>query len=147
VLGAVAGGAVGKVASKLGRWGKVAKPKTRQGRIGNKGDAGRSAILRPVGKFIESVDDIIANPALLDGKNYAQVRGTLNGSKDWVNNAMTKTRGADKGWVFRQVNSQGQPTGRLIQYHPGSRRHLGGNPYWKISDGTNTFRFPADQGL
>ena len=34
--GVAAGGAVGKVASKLGRWGKVAKPKVRQGRIGEK---------------------------------------------------------------------------------------------------------------
>jgi death-on-curing family protein len=31
------GGAVGKIASKLGRWGKVAKPKKRQERIGGKG--------------------------------------------------------------------------------------------------------------
>jgi len=41
---------------------------------------------------------------------------------------VTKTRGTDKGWVLRQVNGRGQETGRLIQYHPGSRRHFGGAP-------------------
>ena len=55
----------------------------------------------------------------------------------------SKTRGDDKGWVYRQVNSSGQPTGKLIQYHPGSVRHFEGNPYWKVSNGTSTFRFPA----
>jgi hypothetical protein len=34
--------AAGKLASKLGRWGKVVNPKTRPVRIGNKGVAGRS---------------------------------------------------------------------------------------------------------
>ena len=57
---------------------------------------------------------------------------------------MTKTRGVDKGWVFRQVNANGQPTGRLIQYQPGTPRHFGSNPYWKVSDGANVFRFPAN---
>ena len=103
-----------------------------------------STALRPVGKFLQSVDDVIANPSLLKGQNYAQVRGILNGSKGWVNSAMTKTRGVDKGWVFRQVNANGQPTGRLIQYHPGTHRHFGGNPYWKVSDGANVFRFLAN---
>ena len=105
---------------------------------------GSAAALRQVGKVLESVDNVLANPSLLKGRSYVQVRGILNDSKGWVNSIMTKTRGMDKGWVFRQVNSKGQPTGRIIQYHPGSRRHFGGNPYWKVSDGANTFRFPAN---
>jgi hypothetical protein len=36
------GGAVGKIASKLGMWRKVAKPKKRQERIGGKGGVGVS---------------------------------------------------------------------------------------------------------
>lgn len=67
----------------------------------------------------------------------------LSKSKGWINDIMRKTRSSDKGWVLRQVNSKGQETGKLIQYHPGSRRHFGGEPYWKVSDGKNTFRYPV----
>jgi hypothetical protein len=45
--------------------------------------------------------------------------------------------------VLHQGNGRGKETGRLIQYQPGSRRHFGGAPYWKVSDGANTFRFSA----
>src|SRR3989339_124944 len=99
--------------------------------------------LRQVGTALESVDDVMLNPSLVNGKSYAQVRGVLSESEGWVNSVMTKTRGADKGWVYRQVNASGQPTGKLIQYHPGSVRHFEGNPYWKVSNGSSTFRFPA----
>ncbi|RYD53623.1 MAG: hypothetical protein EOP52_05675 [Sphingobacteriales bacterium] len=99
--------------------------------------------LRKVGSLLESVDDVMTNPNLIDGHSYAYVRNILGKSKGWVNSVMRKTRGTDKGWVLRQVNNKGQETGKLIQYHPGSRRHFGGNPYWKVSDGASTFRFPA----
>ena len=99
--------------------------------------------LRRVGTLLESVDDVLANPSLLEGKSYGYVRNMLSNSKGWINDIMTKTRSLDKGWVLRQVNSRGEVTGKLIQYHPGSRRHYGGSPYWKVSDGANTFRFPA----
>ncbi|MCF3107875.1 RHS repeat-associated core domain-containing protein [Niabella sp. CC-SYL272] len=102
-----------------------------------------STALRKVGSVLESVDDVLTNPSLLQGQSYGYVRNMLSKSEGWVNSVMTKTRGADKGWVLRQVNSRGQETGRLIQYHPGSRRHFGGAPYWKVSNGANTFRFPA----
>ena len=33
--------------------------------------------------------------------------------------------------------------GRMIQYHPGTPRHFGGAPYWKISSGSGTIRIPV----
>ncbi|WP_026703622.1 RHS repeat-associated core domain-containing protein [Flavobacterium soli] len=93
---------------------------------------------------IRSVEDIMDNPSLLKGRSYENIRATLSNTEGWVNSSMTKTRGADKGWVLRQVNSRGQETGKLIQYHPGSRRKYNGAPYWKVSDGTDTYRFPAN---
>ena len=104
---------------------------------------GSTTSLRPVGSVLESVNDVMTNPSLLQGKPYGYVRNALDRSDGWVNSVMTKTRSSDKGWVLRQVNNRGQETGKLIQFHPGSRRHFGGNPYWKVSDGANTFRFPA----
>lgn len=32
-----------------------------------------------------------------------------------------------------------EPTGRMIQWHPGGGHH-GVNPYWKVSSGSGTFR-------
>jgi len=99
--------------------------------------------LKQVGLGFRSVDDVLANPSVLEGKSYTQVRSALNNSDGWVHDVMRRTRSADKGWVFRQVNANGAFTGRMIQYHPGSRRHFGGRPYWKVSDGTDIFKFLA----
>lgn len=60
---------------------------------------------------------------------------------------MYRTRGSDKGWGYRQVNSSGQETGKLIQYHPGTHRHFNGAPYWMVSDGTNVFYYVAKRSL
>ncbi len=91
--------------------------------------------LRKVGQVFESVHDVMANPSLIDKMSYAQVRGIVSNSKGWVHSTMNKTRWADKGWVFREVSVRGHPTGRMIQYHPGTHRHFGGRPYWKVSNG------------
>ena len=57
--------------------------------VGKVEDAAKSsATLRPVGTYFESVDDIMANPSLLNLKSYAQIRGILNGSRGWVNDVM-----------------------------------------------------------
>ena len=110
---------------------------------GTQGAKTSTTSIRLVGQVMESVDDVMLNPNLLKGKTYAQVRSILNGSKGWVDDVMNKTRSADKGWVYKQVTSRGHPTGLRIQYHPGSRRHFGGNPYWKVSNGSTVTRVPA----
>ena len=49
---------------------------------------------------------------------------------------MRKTRGGNKRFTLRELNSRGNEfTVRYIQYHPGSPRHYEGAPYWKISSG------------
>ncbi|MEM6376684.1 MAG: RHS repeat-associated core domain-containing protein, partial [Bacteroidota bacterium] len=97
--------------------------------------------VRPVGKYLQSANDIMANPSLVEGQSYATVRAMVDGSEGWIHSEMLKTRSIDKGWVFRQVNENGQLTGKLIQYHPGTHRHFGGHSYWKVSDGTNIFKY------
>ena len=103
---------------------------------------GANTALRPVGKFLESVNDVMANPYLLSGKSLAQVRGILNGSKGWIDDVMRRSS-RTKGWVFREVNKTGTDfTGRMIQYHPGTPRHFGGTPYWKVSSGSGIVKIP-----
>ena len=97
-----------------------------------------------VGKAINGVDDVLANPNLLQGKSLEQVQSVLGNSKNWVNDMMRKSTRAD-GWVLREMNQAGTNfTGRMIQYHPGTPRHFGGAPYWKVSSGNGTFRIPLN---
>jgi RHS repeat-associated protein len=100
--------------------------------------------IRPVGQFLESVDDVMANPRLLEGKTPAQVESMIGNTPGWQVGTMGKGRSAGQGWTFRQLNSRGTDfTDRYIQWHPGSRRHFGGAPYWKVSRGAGgTVRFP-----
>ncbi len=59
---------------------------------------------------MESVDDVMLNPSLVNGKSYAQVRGLLNNSKGWVNSVMTKPEELIKdevtGRLMRVVSQQ-----------------------------------------
>ena len=97
-----------------------------------------------VGKALSGVDDVLANPNLLQGKSLEQVQSVLGNSKNWVNDVMRKSTRAD-GWVLREMNQAGTDfTGRMIQYHPGTPRHFGGAPYWKVSSGNGTFRIPLN---
>ena len=100
--------------------------------------------LRPVGLFLESVNDVMANPSILRGKSYGFVRNVIGDSQYWVNDVMRKSTRAE-GWMLREMNLRGTDfTGRMIQYHPGTPRHFGGTPYWKVSSGNGTFRIPLN---
>ncbi|BFM49515.1 hypothetical protein THO17_16780 [Marinomonas sp. THO17] len=70
----------------------------------------------------------------------------INKSDSWVVGTMKKTRSTDKGFTLRELNKKGTDyTDRYIQYHPGSRRHVDGQPYWKVSSGSDgTVRFPVN---
>ncbi len=105
---------------------------------------GTTTALRKVGSVLESVDDVMVNPNLLGGQSYGYVRSMLGDSKNWVNDIMRQSSRAD-GWILRELNKTGDNfTGRMIQYHPGTPRHFGGTPYWKVSSGNGTFRIPLN---
>ena len=101
--------------------------------------------LRPRGSELDSVEDVMANPYLLKGKTPAQVESILRGSSSgWEFGSMRKSRhGSGTGWTMRERNARGTDyTDRYIQWHPGSSRHYGGRPYWKVSSGRlGTVRF------
>ncbi|WP_288444082.1 RHS repeat-associated core domain-containing protein [uncultured Chryseobacterium sp.] len=104
----------------------------------NEGASKTTTSLRKVGTVLESVDDVLANPNLLEGKSYGYVRSILGNSKNWVNDAMRRSSRAD-GWVLREMNAKGDNfTDKMIQYHPGTPRHFNGKPYWKVSPGNNS---------
>lgn len=107
---------------------------------------GKSLAIKESGLILRNVDDVIANPELLKGKSLNQVKGLLENSKGWTNDVMRRsTTNPNGGWVLREMNAVGTDfTGRIIQYHPETPRHFNGAPYWKISSGFGTVRFPAN---
>jgi len=96
---------------------------------------GTSTAIRRVGDLLETADDVLANPLLLQGRGAAEVRMAIGGTPGWVDDVMRhSTTHPEGGWVFREMNAGGTDfTGRMIQFHPGTSRHFGGSPYWKVS--------------
>ena len=89
-----------------------------------------------VGTSLRSVDDVIANPSLLEGRSLSEVKEILKDTPGWEEGQMKRTRSADKGWTLYQLNPRGtDPTDLYIQFHPGTHRHFNGKPYWKVSSG------------
>jgi len=101
------------------------------------------AQLRRVGEVLESVEDVMANPHLLEGVSPMQVESIIGGSSNWVVGTLGRGRSAGRRWTMRELNASGTDyTGRYIQWSPGSTRHFGGAPYWKVSSGPlGTVRF------
>jgi hypothetical protein len=99
--------------------------------------------VRRVGDALESVDDVFANPRLLEGDlaDPSRVRAILEGTPGWKPGVLGRGEHAGQGWTFREMNRSGTDfTDRYIQWHPGGGRH-GPSPYWKVSSGqTGTVR-------
>jgi len=80
-----------------------------------------------------TVEAIMANPNILEGKTLEEVQQALAKSGgDWEVTTMSKSTKAE-GWVLREKNAAGNLTGRRIQYHPGTPRHPELGAYWKVS--------------
>ena len=89
------------------------------------------AATQPVGKFLKSIDDVMTNPNLLKGKSPLQVEGILGKTKGWRIEALGKGSQKGNGWVLREYTTKGNPTGRMLRWHPGGGHH-GSQPYWRV---------------
>lgn len=87
--------------------------------------------LRKVGSVLETVDDVMANPALLKGRHPALVENILKGTPGWQVEKLGRGSQAGRGWVFRQYTPAGNPTGQQLRWHPGGGHH-GPDPYWRV---------------
>jgi RHS repeat-associated protein len=114
------------------------------GRGGQRSAAAQQQVVRGLGAELRTADDVMANPRLLAGKSQKEVEAIIGNSPGWEVGALRQGRNAGRGWTFREKNAAGTDyTGRYIQWHPGSSRHYGGAPYWKVSNGPlGTTRFP-----
>lgn len=79
----------------------------------------------------------MANPGLLEGRSPAEVEAAIGEGAGWERGAMRRGRNAGDGWTLRERNAAGTGyTDRYVQWSPGSPRHFGGAPYWKVSSAT-----------
>lgn len=105
---------------------------------------GRSFVLRNSYREFQNVYTIIRNPKKLEGLTLEQGQKLIGDPSGWKVGTMQRSSRAS-GWTIRQMNDKGtDPTDLYIQYHPGTPRHFGGKPYWKVSSGSGgTERFLA----
>jgi hypothetical protein len=81
---------------------------------------------------MESIDDVLANPLLLSGKTAAEVQAKLGNTPGWRVETLGKGAHQGHGWVLREYNVEGNPTGQMLRWHPGGGHH-GPDPYWRVN--------------
>lgn len=81
--------------------------------------------------LVSSLRDIFANSSTLKNMTPQQVMDLAN-TEGWSIGTLGKGSHAGEGLIVREIDNEGNLTGRLIQWHPGGGHH-GPNPYWKIS--------------
>lgn len=88
---------------------------------------------------------LMSNPNMLSNISLQSFQNRMSGFGRWQMGNLGKGRSMGKGMSLRELNPRGTDfTHRYIQYHPGSPRHFGGAPYWKISGSTRggVIRYP-----
>jgi hypothetical protein len=95
-------------------------------------EAGEAAAAEAGAAEINSVDNVLDNPSLLEGKSPGEVRDALGEVPGWQQETLGQGTHEGQGWVLREYDANGNPTGRVIRWHPGGGRH-GTDPYWRVS--------------
>ncbi|PKA16514.1 SpvB/TcaC N-terminal domain-containing protein [Leptospira haakeii] len=81
-----------------------------------------------------TLDKILSDEMLLEGKTPAQVSEAIGKNEGWKVETLGKGSKKGEGWVYRQYTEKGEPTGRMLRYHPGGG-HKGASPYWRVNNG------------
>jgi RHS repeat-associated protein len=81
-----------------------------------------------------TVEDFLNNPALLRGKSPAEIEALIGQTPGWRIETLGKGSHAGQGWVLREYTQAGNPTGRMLRWHPGGGHH-GPAPYWRVTGG------------
>ena len=94
---------------------------------------------KAISQFASSkyLEKIVKQPQRIQGQSLGKVKYAAELSPQWKTGTLTKGTHSGMGW---KATAHGD---WLIQWHPGSKWHYGGAPYWKVSSGINgTLRFP-----
>jgi RHS repeat-associated protein len=82
-----------------------------------------------------TVEKILSNPNVLKGMGPQEVEELIGNTPGWRVEKLAQGSQKGQGWVLREYSANGNPTGRLIRWHPGGGHH-GPTPYWRVSSGT-----------
>lgn len=81
---------------------------------------------------LRSVDDVMADGGtLLRGRSPAEVESILKDTPGWRVEGLGQGSAQGRGWMMREYTERGNPTGRMIRWHPGGGHH-GPDPYWRV---------------
>jgi hypothetical protein len=69
---------------------------------------------------IDKIDDLLTNPRPLEGRCPADVQGLIGEPDGWRTETLRAGAHAGQGWLLREYNDDGDPTGRMIRWHPGA---------------------------
>jgi RHS repeat-associated protein len=114
-------------------WARIWRRGTGAGKACEEAAGTEMALVR-VGEQLTTVEDVLRNPNLLDGKGPAEIQALIGKTPGWKVETLGQGTHAGQGWVLREYNAAGETTGRLIRWHPGGGRH-GPEPYWRVSSG------------
>jgi uncharacterized protein YukE len=78
-----------------------------------------------------AIDDIFTDPYVLENMTPQEVK-ELAESEGWQTGTLGRGTHKGQGMVVREMDSNGNLTGKMIQWHPGEGHH-GAEPYWKVS--------------
>lgn len=96
---------------------------------------GMMTMRRPCNDFTSPMDPF-SNPRMLQNMKVSDVVGYYSRQPGWKIGRLGRGRHQGEGITIRQLAPNGNDvTDLLIQWHPGSVRHFGGKPYWKVSQG------------
>ena len=85
------------------------------------------------GAAIGVIEDVFANPALLTSVSPGQLLNALGGlPANWLIERLGSGTHEGQGMLIREYGLNGDPTGRMIRWHPASWRH-GWIDYWRVS--------------
>ena len=75
------------------------------------------------GKATLTVDNILSNPSSVKGLTPSQVQSRLKVPDGWKVESLRRGSQKGDGLIIREYTPNGDPTGRMIQWHPGGGHH------------------------
>jgi|GEM_PF-5262972 len=91
---------------------------------------GRGVSTIRVNRANRVLNAIAENPTRVHRYTLKQVRGFSSRASQWQSGVLKQGRSVGRGF-----ETLSRFDGRRIQWSPGSPRHFGGRPYWKVSSG------------
>lgn len=79
----------------------------------------KAADIQPNGEAsgdIGGVDDVLADPGVLAGRSPGAVRDAIGDTPGWRQEPLGRGSRTGRGWVFREYDLNGTPTGRVIRW-------------------------------